>query len=261
MTSTSLKLAAAGLSGLLALGTLSACGSDKDDAAQSTTAHATDSSRLPGHTDDTENTTKNDSKKNDSGAESNTAEDKDAAQPGGNDGDNSGNNGADNNADKPADNNAAPDNAGSDNGADNNAAPQINVNPDPHVAPAQPLNTGEEQSPDSQIGRDIHGLVSGVYAANTLHDMLTYVPNNTCNATLDRTGGRMSDEDLAQIPDMPLDSFNADLKNITVKSISNLRVDGNQASADITVTTPHGDETNTQRFLNEDGRWKFCGEN
>lgn len=260
MTSVSMKWVAASLSGILALGALTACGSKDDDAQDPMTTATKDASDID---------------INAGGAEVSheKAAGKDSGSNASNDKELSGDNPIKAKGDKGNNKDAKADNKAEDN-KDNKApadkkAPADNSNPntamnndlDLSVKTAKPLTTGKEEKSDSKTGRDIHGLIAGAYTATTLHDMLTYIPNNTCNATLDRVGGRLSDADLAQVPDMPLSEVPGfDPNAVKFKGISNLRVDGNQASADVTVTTPEGEQTNTQRFLNEDNRWKFCGE-
>lgn len=261
MTSVSMKWVAASLSGILALSALTACGSKDDDTQDPATAtkDASDIDINAGGAEVSHEKKAGDKSNPDSDDTlngENPIEAKDGAKDA--------KPGDKNNPDAQGGNNNAPAPAPADNKApNNNADPRtaMDNNLDLSVKTAKPLTTGNKEKSDSKTGRDIHGLIAGAYTATTLHEMLTYIPNNTCNATLDRVGGRLTDEDLAQVPDMPLNEVPGfDPDAVTFKGISNLRVDGNQASADVTVNTPEGEQTNTQRFVNEDNRWKFCGE-
>lgn len=262
MTSVSMKWVAASLSGILALSALTACGSKDDEAQDPMTTATKDASDIDinagGAEVSHEKAAGKDSSSTDSGNKELSGDNPIKAK-----GENKDNKGGEKPKGENKDNKAPADKNAPNNNSNPNPDPNTAMNNDLDlsVKTAKPLTTGKEEKSDSKTGRDIHGLIAGAYTATTLHDMLTYIPNNTCNATLDRVGGRLSDADLAQVPDMPLNEVPGfDPNAVKFKGISNLRVDGNQASADVTVTTPEGDQTNTQRFLNEDNRWKFCGE-
>ena len=63
----------------------------------------------------------------------------------------------------------------------------------------------------------------------------------------------------AGVPDQPLnqwDYYVAAEPHIT--SVEDVRVEGDRASAVVTAVSAGQAETRTQRYLREDGRWKFC---
>ncbi|AJE33557.1 hypothetical protein B842_08540 [Corynebacterium humireducens NBRC 106098 = DSM 45392] len=100
---------------------------------------------------------------------------------------------------------------------------------------------------------EIERLVRGIYEVETFHQFLLYVPENTCNEAVPQS------MDLAGIPDQPLhqwDVYAAAQPHIA--SVEDIRVEGNHASAVVTAVSAGQSETRTQRYLHEDGRWKFC---
>lgn len=139
------------------------------------------------------------------------------------------------------------------------AAPQIN---DPFAAgqlayeEATPVEGG---GPASEADRaEIEGLVGGIYQSQTFHQFLRYVPENACSAVIEANGGPAA-LDLGDIPDMPLSQLPGYAEsNAHIQSIDDVRVEGDQASAVVTAVSNGQAETQTQRFLKEDGRWKFC---
>ena len=142
---------------------------------------------------------------------------------------------------------------------DPQAAPQIN---DPFAAgqlayeEATPVEGG---GPASEADRaEIEGLVGGIYESQTFHQFLRYVPENACSAVIEANGGPAA-LDLGDIPDMPLSQLPGYAEsNAHIQSIDDVRVEGDQASAVVTAVSNGQAETQTQRFLKEDGRWKFC---
>lgn len=105
---------------------------------------------------------------------------------------------------------------------------------------------------------EIDGLVRGMYQVDTFHQFLRYIPENTCNELVAAQGGAAA-MDLAGVPDQPLnqwDYYVAAEPHIT--SVEDVRVEGDRASAVVTAVSAGQAETRTQRYLREDGRWKFC---
>ena len=139
------------------------------------------------------------------------------------------------------------------------AAPQMT---DPFAAgqlayeEATPVQGG---GPANEADRaEIEGLVGGIYNTETFHQFLRYVPENACSAVIEANGGPAA-LDLAEIPDMPLSQLPGYAEsNAHIQSIEDVRVEGDQASAVVTAVSNGQAETQTQRFLKEDGRWKFC---
>ncbi len=130
-----------------------------------------------------------------------------------------------------------------------------------------PLLEGQYEEPEPVTGGhaaseadrgEIEQLVRGIYEVETFHQFLRYVPENTCNEVVAAQGGPQA-LDLAGIPDQPLhqwDVYAAAQPHIA--SVDDIRVEGAHASAAVTAVSAGQSETRTQRYLHEDGRWKFC---
>ena len=139
--------------------------------------------------------------------------------------------------------------------------------PAPEPAPVDPVLDDLYEEPAPVEGgqaagepdrAEIEQLVRGIYEVETFHQFLRYVPENTCNELLAAQGGPQA-MDLAGIPDQPLhewDVYAAAQPHIA--SVEDVRVEGNRASAVVTAVSAGQSETRTQRYLHEDGRWKYC---
>lgn len=105
---------------------------------------------------------------------------------------------------------------------------------------------------------EIDGLVRGIYTMDTFHQFLRYIPENTCNEVLAAQGGAEA-MDLTGIPDQPLNQWDYYLQaEPHIAGVEDVRVEGDRASAVVTAVSAGQSETRTQRYLREDGRWKFC---
>ncbi|QGU04965.1 hypothetical protein [Corynebacterium comes] len=104
----------------------------------------------------------------------------------------------------------------------------------------------------------IDGLVRGMYQVGTFHQFLRYIPENTCNELVAAQGGPAA-LDLAGVPDQPLNQWDYYVAaEPHIASVNDVRVEGDNASAVVTAVSAGQSETRTQRYLREDGRWKFC---
>ncbi|MDO5668870.1 MAG: hypothetical protein Q4G50_02580 [Corynebacterium sp.] len=120
----------------------------------------------------------------------------------------------------------------------------------------EPIQGGHEPSEAERA--EIEQLVRGIYEVDTFHQMLRYLPENTCNEVIAQQGGAAA-MDLTGIPDYPLNQMPQFAgSNPHIESITDMQVDGNRASAVVTAVSAGQQETRTQRYLHEDGRWKFC---
>jgi len=138
---------------------------------------------------------------------------------------------------------------------------------EPQAAPADPLLDEAYNEPEPVQGghepteaerAEIEQLVRGIYEVDTFHQMLRYLPENTCNEVIAQQGGAAA-MDLTGIPDYPLNQMPQYAgSNPHIESITDMQVDGNRASAVVTAVSAGQKETRTQRYLHEDGRWKFC---
>lgn len=140
---------------------------------------------------------------------------------------------------------------------------------DPAVAPptTDPLLGELYQEPEPVQGgtaaseadrAEIDGLVRGIYEVGTFHQFLRYIPENTCNEVVAAQGGTAA-MDLAGIPDQPLAEWDYyATAQPHIAAVDDVRVEGDRASAVVTAVSAGQSETRTQRYLREDGRWKFC---
>lgn len=130
-------------------------------------------------------------------------------------------------------------------------------NQDPLKAkPVAPIEGG--QAADPAATDEINQLVGGLYETQTLRQFLRYVPDHTCGEVMAQQG-ELQNMDYNQIPDMPLsDVPNAQWDQAGVKSVEDLQVKGDTASATVTVNTPEGEDSSVMRFKQENGAWTFC---
>lgn len=119
-------------------------------------------------------------------------------------------------------------------------------------AEAAPVENGETASPEDTAA--IEALVRGYTDTNTLRSSLAYTINNTCTRVLEASGADATQLDLNTIPDIPLGGEGTG----TVDSITDVVVNGQEASAWVVATAGGTTDSATQRFFNEGGQWKFC---
>ncbi|GAV97629.1 hypothetical protein CS176_1859 [Corynebacterium glutamicum] len=119
-------------------------------------------------------------------------------------------------------------------------------------AEAAPVENGQTASPEDIAA--IEALVRGYTDTNTLRSSLAYTINNTCTRVLEASGADATQLDLNTIPDIPLGGEGTG----TVDSITDVVVNGQEASAWVVATAGGTTDSATQRFFNEGGQWKFC---
>ncbi|WP_293950672.1 hypothetical protein [uncultured Corynebacterium sp.] len=117
-----------------------------------------------------------------------------------------------------------------------------------------PVQAGQTASPEDAAA--IESLVRGALAPTTVRAMLEYVPKNTCNRVIEAAGGQQA-MDFSSIPDVPLNQIPGASAG-TVDSITDIMVEGDTASAWVVASGNGQTDSATQRFLREEGRWKFC---
>ncbi|MHA2789320.1 hypothetical protein ACXZ66_09270 [Corynebacterium sp. S7] len=155
----------------------------------------------------------------------------------------------------PADTNAAANAgpSGSDSAA--NAVDNPFENSNPPEAQVAPIEGGQAGS-DADAAA-IRGTLEDVYAQNSMHGMIQSIERNTCESVIQANGGHEAFS-VAGIPDVSYAEMGIDASQNGVDSVSNVLVNGDRASADVTVRTQDGQDTTTQRFLHEGGQWKMC---
>lgn len=119
-------------------------------------------------------------------------------------------------------------------------------------AEAAPVENGQTASAEDTAA--IESLVRGYADTNTLRGSLAYTLNNTCSRVLEASGANATPIDLNSIPDIPLGGEGTG----TVDSVSDVVVNGQEASAWVVATAGGTTDSATQRFFNEGGQWKFC---
>lgn len=148
--------------------------------------------------------------------------------------------------------------AAGDGAAENNAAgSDALVNPfeNGDIEVAEPAPVEGAQPANEADSQAISGLVKGLYEQETMHSFLRYIPDHTCQRVMDQNGG--GDFSLDGVPDMPMNQM-AGWSETHVSDISDIKVNGDQASAVVTVQTAEGPDTATQRYQREGGQWTFC---
>ena len=114
---------------------------------------------------------------------------------------------------------------------------------------------------------------------DTIRGYYAWQLDNTCRQALgDDASIQQVEAQLQQMPDLAISDILAippeaagqdaqtqqlfaafqGLTTATVDRVDNIMVDGNDASADVTVTTSGQTQTGPMRFLREDDRWKLC---
>lgn len=126
-------------------------------------------------------------------------------------------------------------------------------NGDIEVAEPAPVEGGQAASEGDR--QAISALVNGIYDQKSMHGFLRYMPDNTCQRVLDENGGE--DFSLEGVPDMPMDQMPG-WSETHVSDISDIEVNGDQASAVVTVQTAEGPDSATQRFERQGDAWTFC---
>ena len=156
------------------------------------------------------------------------------------------------------------------------ALPEVAIPTDVTIEPVtggQPASQGDAQA--------ITDLVSAVFPRpeDTIRGYYAWQLDNTCRQALgDEAAIQQVQGQLEQMPDIAI----ADLLTIspemaggdaqtqqmfaafqgltaaTVDGVNNIMVNGNDASADVTITASGQTQTGPMRFLREDDRWKLC---
>lgn len=121
----------------------------------------------------------------------------------------------------------------------------------------EPLNTGGEA--DEATKQELTNLVGGIYQTTTLREFMQYIPKNTCASLLAEQEQDPRAVDYNQVPNIPMDSMEGvNWSQTNLQSLDNVRVDGDTASAHVSVSTASGVDESDMRFQRENGKWTFC---
>lgn len=119
-----------------------------------------------------------------------------------------------------------------------------------------PIEGGVPPSPADEAG--IRTLVMGFNDQHTMRSKIGYLPDHTCQRVLAANGGREA-FNLDSVPDVPLDSFPGTGQGQSdVLDVTDVLVNGDRASATVTVSGKEGPQSAVQRFEREGGAWTFC---
>lgn len=239
------KAAAAGVTALALTFSLTACGSDEE----TTGGGLSTAAEAAGETESVDGAAKESEKKSDDDKKAD--QDKDS----GKDGDEkSGKDGA-------AKSGGDKESAGS---GDDEAVPTI-ANPfedgEYEQVTHEPIAGGEDASQ-----ADIDEMTKVVEAVSNPESLATWtrtILDNSCKAVtepameeLERQG--MTLDSVEEAARMQEDAgMGVDLPRSEI-SLADVRVDGDRASASVTARNDSGEDTQTQLFQREDGRWKLC---
>jgi len=119
----------------------------------------------------------------------------------------------------------------------------------------QPVEGG--QAADEATSGQISALVNGWYEVPDMRAYMRYIPDNTCSQVLAENPD-VNNVDYNMFPQIPMSQVSTNWNAAGVQSIDDLTVNGNDASATVTVNTGEGVDTSVMRFKNEGGSWLFC---
>ena len=119
----------------------------------------------------------------------------------------------------------------------------------------QPVEGG--QAADEATSGQISALVNGWYEVPDMRAYMRYIPDNTCSQVLAENPD-VNNVDYNMFPQIPMAQVSTNWNAAGVQSIDDLTVNGNDASATVTVNTGEGVDTSVMRFKNEGGSWLFC---
>ena len=119
----------------------------------------------------------------------------------------------------------------------------------------QPVEGG--QPADEATRKQISALVNGWYEVEDMRAYMRYIPEHTCAQVLEQNPD-VNNVDYSVFPQIPMNQVNDKWNTAGVQSIDDLVVNGDVASATVTVNTGEGVDTSVMRFKNEGGNWLFC---
>ena len=131
-----------------------------------------------------------------------------------------------------------------------------------------PLENGlqiKEQEPvdgeaaGEEDASEINGVLDGFYDRlgnpdTMVSDLTNYMVDNTCSAVIEEAGGREAIQN-SYTADAPIGQAGM---VASTHSVEDIRVDGDSASAYVTVNANGQEESNTVRLVRENNRWTMC---
>lgn len=125
----------------------------------------------------------------------------------------------------------------------------------------QPLEGAQEGSDEDR--KQMEDTARAVLNPGSFADWTRTILDNSCKAVadpmmeeLERQGLTLEQvEEAGRLAEQQGQALELPKSEV---SISDVRVDGNRASANLTAKNENGEETQVMIFEKEDGRWKFC---
>ena len=125
---------------------------------------------------------------------------------------------------------------------------------DPNTIPVvEPITGGQPGTPEDIA--QIRGVMENLNSGKTTHQVLNSLKANTCSRVLNAEGNQALD--VNQIPDVPVTML-PDYQPSTIGDITDVVVDGDELSAQVSTTTGGETRTGTIRMAREGGQWKLC---
>ncbi|AZA11736.1 Rv0361 family membrane protein [Corynebacterium gerontici] len=119
----------------------------------------------------------------------------------------------------------------------------------------QPVEGGNPASEKDRA--EIEALVRGQDEQVGFRDYLSYIPNRTCKRVKDQSDP--SAYDLSNLPNTPIrENPEFAAGDPHTESISDVMVNGDEASATVVAVSNGEPKTQTMRFHREGGKWTFC---
>ena len=136
-----------------------------------------------------------------------------------------------------------------------NGAPQPVPGPiDANATPPAPVQGSPANDGDKQ---QIRGLLGKLENGNqNAREYYRTILNSTCQAQLDKHPEAFSPGQVNQIPEIPMSTQPGLIPRFS--DVKDYTVNGDDASATVTVSANGKTETSTMRFKREGGQWKFC---
>ncbi|QAU52071.1 hypothetical protein [Corynebacterium pelargi] len=126
---------------------------------------------------------------------------------------------------------------------------------EPEFAQFEPVEGGQPASEEDRAA--IEALVRGQDEQVGFRDYLSYVPNHTCSRVKDQSDPEAYD--LSQLPNTPIkDDPQFAAGNPHTESVSDVMVNGDEASATVVAVSKGEQSKRTMRFHREGGEWTFC---
>ncbi|PRQ12505.1 hypothetical protein C1Y63_00110 [Corynebacterium sp. 13CS0277] len=127
----------------------------------------------------------------------------------------------------------------------------IDVNNIPVVEPI----AGGQPGSEADVAQ-VRGIMEALNSGKTTHEVFRSLQNNTCTRVL-QANGQDGQLDLTEIPDVPVTML-PNYQPSSIGEITDVMVEGDEMSAQVSTVTGGETRTGTVRFAREGGQWKLC---